>query len=156
MVIYNIIGFFKDLKSDYIRIANYDVEYSDLNVITNSLEHKIKNWFKEKFHSIKNRMDSAIYEEEQEDGELEAEEKGLEEETPRAKFIEKLTVADYDIAKVAETGSKEYQKEDRKPKVDKKEFAKKLMENRKALYGESLKESSIDSKLDEIANEDER
>ena len=117
---------------------------------------RIKNWFKEKFHSIKNRMDSAIYEEEQEDGELEAEEKGLEEETPRAKFIEKLTVADYDIAKVAETGSKEYQKEDRKPKVDKKEFAKKLMENRKALYGESLKESSIDSKLDEIANEDER
>lgn len=51
MVIYNIIGFFKDLKSDYIRIANYDVEYSDLNVITNSLEHKIKNWFKE--HELK-------------------------------------------------------------------------------------------------------
>lgn len=115
---------------------------------------RIKNWFKDKYYTIKDKIDSLIYEKEEE--EVKDEEQEPVKETPREKFLDQLTVADYDIAKIAEMGTQEYVKQKNRPNIiNKKDAAKNLKENREALYGKSLKKSSIDDQLDKIANRDE-
>jgi hypothetical protein len=116
---------------------------------------RIKNWFKDNFNKIKNRFAKDDYEEEyEEEYDEEPDEENTDGKNKRSKFLKSMTVADYDISKVAEKGMEEYLRTNKEE--NKSEVAKRILKNRQELYGKSANKTAIDDKLEKLTKDDEQ
>lgn len=147
---------------------NLPVEVSDFDKKHPTLA-RFKNWFKDKFSKISDKVSRKTHESKVEEPEEEQEQesgssaKPVEnrEETKQDKgsqFRESLkqqTIADYDISKIAELGQKAYEEE--LANNEKKLAAKRLADNRRKLYGDSAKEmnTGISDKLNDLSKSDD-
>ena len=147
---------------------NLPVEVSDFDKKHPTLA-RFKNWFKDKFSKISDKVSRKTHESKVEEPEEEQEQESSSsakpvenrEETKQDKgsqFRESLkqqTIADYDISKIAELGQKAYEEE--LANNEKKLAAKRLADNRRKLYGDSAKNmnTSISDKLNDLSKSDD-
>lgn len=129
------------------------VKYNDFDTKHPRLA-KIKNWFKNKINKIRNRNNQEPeYEpEEQVQEPATNQEPSQNKNTEFRDTLRQKTMADYDISKIAEIGQDNYEQEiGATSTFNKSEAAKRLLENRKKLYGDSERNmnTNISDKLEE-------